>query len=510
MSLRVPEPEPRSPWGLVVLAALAAAGVLVGLRMLSEPESPDGAPRLALSGSAAPAPPEPEVPPAPPLPPRCADFATDAFVIGEAPAPRPAPPSSAPSAGGASPLPEPSDELPDDPLAPFAVSLGRGAVFGGGFAVGALRDAEGGSVAMVATLRFDGKEGKLVRLARSRGDLEPPVVAGAGPAVLAVMLEPNAGGRAIKIAKVLDGDVTWGVELAEGRDESLAMDLAASGDRAVLVWDDVPKDSKRGAVMLSSFDTATLRSTTSPRPVSPPSVDADSPRIVARPGGYWLAYVAQAEGRDGAGDPKSEPAKGKAGAGKTKAKKPPKNEVDEERGGEAILNRWVELVPLDEAGAGVSTPRAVTPKDGHVLAYDLEMGEDGSVILAWRDDDTPSGSSGGRVLMNSVKLGGSGEARVVAEEGVGAGVPELLPGWLAVASLSGPLRLAPVTAAGELSGALSPEAALGVGGEVLAATREALLVARPAGKAMKLSVTRCSPGNPEPPDAGAEAGAPGP
>ncbi|HLM76469.1 MAG TPA: hypothetical protein VK459_27385, partial [Polyangiaceae bacterium] len=413
----------------------------------------------------------------------------------------------APADVGASPLPEPGDEI-DDPLAPFAVSLGRGAVFAGGFAVGALRDAEGGSVAHIATLGFDGKNGQIVRLARSRGDLEPPVLAGAGAAVLAVMLEPNAAGRAIKIAKLAEGAVTWGAELAEGRDESLAMDLAASGDRAVLVWDDVPKDGKRGVVMLASFDVATLRSTTRPRPASPPSVDADSPRIVARPGGYWLAYVAQAASEAGktAGESKVKQQKVK--------KKPPTDEIDEERGGEAISHRWVELIPLDEAGAPAGTPRAVTPRDGHVLAYDVELGEDGSALLAFRDDDTPSGSSGGRVGLVAVKLGGAGEVRVVAEEGVGAGVPELLPGWLTVASLSGPLRLAPVTGAGELSGPLAPEASFGVGGEVLAATREALLVARPAGRAMKLSVTKCSAANPMVPaapadaDAGAEGGAP--
>jgi hypothetical protein len=56
-----------------------------------------------------------------------------------------------------------------------------------------------------------------------------------------------------------------------------------------------------------------------------------------------------------------------------------------------------------------------------------------------------------------------------------------------------------VTPTGELSGALVPEASLGVGGEVLAATKAALLVARPAGKAMKLSVMKCAPGAAAPP-----------
>jgi hypothetical protein len=44
--------------------------------------------------------------------------------------------------------------------------------------------------------------------------------------------------------------------------------------------------------MLSSFDPATLRSATPSRPITPPKVDAEAPRIIARPGGYWLAYCA--------------------------------------------------------------------------------------------------------------------------------------------------------------------------------------------------------------------------
>ena len=116
---------------------------------------------------------------------------------------------------------------------------------------------------MIATLGRDGRDGKLIKLTRTRGDLDPPVVAGAGGAVLAALLEPNAGGRSIKIAEGAGSEVTWGIELAEGRDDSLALDLAASGARAIVVWDDVPSSAKRSSVMLSSFDVATMRSVTS-------------------------------------------------------------------------------------------------------------------------------------------------------------------------------------------------------------------------------------------------------
>jgi hypothetical protein len=94
----------------------------------------------------------------------------------------------------------------------------------------------------------------------------------------------------------------------------------------------------------------------------------------------------------------------------------------------------------------------------------------------------------------------------VAEETTSSGVPDLLPGWLSLSSLSGATRLAPFGPKGELLGELRPEPELG-NGEILAATRAELLIARPAGKAMKLSVMRCVPDEVLP-DAGAEAGSP--
>jgi hypothetical protein len=148
-------------------------------------------------------------------------------------------------------------------------------------------------------------------------------------------------------------------------------------------------------------------------------------------------------------------------------------------------------VPLDAAGAATAAPRPATPTDGHVLAFDIELGRDGSAMIAWRDDDTPSGSSGGRVSAVLVSLGGIGEPHVLAEEGVGSGVPELLQGWMALSSLSGATQLAPMTADAQLKGPLARELSFG-NGEPIASTDQAILLARPAGRAIKLSVMRCS------------------
>ena len=90
-----------------------------------------------------------------------------------------------------------------------------------------------------------------------------------------------------------------------------------------------------------------------------------------------------------------------------------------------------------------------------------------------------------------MKLGGAVDARVVDEAG-GAGTPSLVPGWISLASPSGLTRLAALGPRGQLLEDLSPEASLGAG-EPIAATSEAILWARPMGKAMRLEVVRCVP-----------------
>jgi hypothetical protein len=475
---RTPIDPPPGPWWRLPLAVAAVVGALVVWRaVVGSPAEP----RAPAASASAPADPAPKPPPAP----RCAEVVPPSgpFVIGDAPpAPR-SPPE--PAASGAAPD-DPPQEV-DDPVAPFAVEVGRGTAIDGGFAAGARRDAEGGAVAMVATIGADGTGGKLVRLGRSRGDMDPPVVAGAGRSVVAAMIEPNAGGRAVKIARVTGGEVTWGPEFSEGRDDSLAVDVAASGGRAVVVWDDVLGAGKRESVVMGAVDLATLRPLGPARPITAPSADATTPHLALRPGGYWLGYLARGE----------EDARKKRDAKKT-AKRGDDDEDEDQ--GEAITASWVELLPLDETGTPVAAARAVTPKRGHALAFDLAPGDDGGALVAWRDDDTPTGSSGGRVSVALVKLGGSIEPRVVDEAGV-AGAPALLPGWISLASPSGVTRIAALSPRGDVLDDLAPEPSLGAG-EPIAATSDAILWARPLGKAMRLQVVRCAPRAPDG-DAGA-------
>ncbi len=89
----------------------------------------------------------------------------------------------------------------------------------------------------------------------------------------------------------------------------------------------------------------------------------------------------------------------------------------------------------------------------------------------------------------------------MTEEGVGSGVPDLLPGWLAISDISGPKRMVAIDGLGVLLGELSPEAVVGTA-EPIAVSGETMLLARPAGRAMRLEGARCVNAN------DADAGAP--
>jgi hypothetical protein len=279
------------------------------------------------------------------------------------------------------------------------------------------------------------------------------------------------------VAKVTGPDVIWGPEVSEGHDDSLAVDLAVSKSHAVLVWDDVrgtSDDVRKSNVMLASFDVPTMRSLTPARPVSGPKSDAGSPRVVQRPGGYWLAYLARGQDES----KKKPPASGE-------------DEQDDTPQGEAILPGWVEVVPLDENGIPTAAPRPVTPKKGYAVSFDLQLAEAGGALVLVRDDDTPLGASGGKLSVVLVSQGGISDARIVSEESESTGIPTLLRGFLAVATGTGATQIAALGPRGELLDPLAKEPSLGTG-QPIASTNDRILWARPQGKGMAFSVLRCA------------------
>jgi len=434
----------------------------------------------------------------PARPPRCVAVLPDAiYRVG---------PTSTASASGSAAIELPEGPDRDDLLAPFAVIVGRAVAYEAGYAVGILGDAEGGSVSSIATISADGSSGNTVRLARSRGDLEPPVVA-VGPGsdvIFAAMLEPNASSRSIKIAKVVAGEVTWGAEIPEDKDPSLAIDIAVTAKRGAVAWDVLEGD--RSYVAVAGFALDTFATVTSQRRATSKAVDADSPRIVARQGGFFLTYLVhereterEAAADRGPDDVMPPPAtSSKKRHKKPAAKLKDSDDIDESRGGESIATTWIEVVPLDESGNQASEPLRVTPSGATVTSFDVGLSREGTLTVAYRDDDAPTGGIGGQVHVVKVHMGGFGPSYEPPAGLPSDGIPSVLDGWLGIPTLSGADLLARLGPDGLPSEAPEREPSLGLG-EPIAARGEQLLLADPDGRAMKFRVVSCGPRAPVPP-----------
>jgi hypothetical protein len=350
----------------------------------------------------------------------------------------------------------------DDTL-PFAAEVGDAVTWAGGFAVGAIHEGEHALAMSVVTIGADGRGAKVISLGTAHGDVEPARLASRGSLLVAGVLEPEPNGRSLRLAKIEDGNVTWGATVHERSGESQAFDIALGEKKSIVVWDeDTPST---GVIQASTFDTATAGNATPARTISPLTTDAESPRLVARPGGYWLAYIA----RSGGGEAES----------------------DASYASEEIGFRWIEVTPLDANGSPTGPSRSATPKDGHVMVFDVAPVSEGGALLVWRYDDAPSGAAGGEVMRAVVRQGSVEPPAVLMQGDVGAGVPSLLNGWLAVMDAAETTRIAPINPGGDMTAPLSAEPEIGAG-EPLAGGSEAMLVARPAGRAVKLSVLKCA------------------
>ena len=393
---------------------------------------------------------------------RCAPLSSEApFVLG------PADTGRTPAVKVAPAGTEPGQ---DDSL-PFAAEVGEGVAWSDGFAVGAIHESESSHSMSVVVLDKTGHGAKVIPLGTAHGDIEPPRVTARGATLLAGVLSPGLNGRSLRLAKIEAGAVTWGATILQKSDESQAFDIGLGEKKGIAVWDE--DGASTGIIQAATFDASNASSATTPRTISPPGVDAESPRLAARPGGgYWLAYIARRAGTES------------PDAG---------YEV------EPVGYRWIEVLPLDAQGSPTGAPRAATSKDAHVMVFDMGPLDDGSALLVWRDNDTPLESAAGPVMRTVVHTATIDQpSMLVANESAGA--PSILPGWATVTDASDMTRLAPVGRAGELVGSWTTEPDIG-SGEPIAVGPEGLLVARPAGRAVKLAVLRCARDAPAPPPA---------
>jgi hypothetical protein len=247
-------------------------------------------------------------------------------------------------------------------------------------------------------------------------------------------------------------------------DESLAYDLAwpdgAGAAPPIVAWDeDAPLlagqlIADRGVVKVQILGAG------KPRVASPDTSDAEAPRLLARRGGYWLAWLARrAEPGDDAGAAAAEgPAERRA-------------------------YRWVELVALDAKGEATSPVRRITPEKGRVASFDLVTvapspsagagGGDPKLVVVVQDEAAVAEGAGERIVRYTIDGAKDRiESGEVLDGGVGHALADLLPVAGGDASTSRPARwlsftdtqehahLAPLGASLALSGAPTLEPSL--------------------------------------------------
>ncbi len=289
------------------------------------------------------------------------------------------------------------------------LSLGDGAVVGnvavgaGGLLVGVVRASGGKRTASILRASLDLASQQTIDLGPSFGDDPPPSPHWNGSTPYAFWLERPArdGGprtRTLKIARLTDDRVGLESQVEQQADESTAFDVVWSDGVGIAAWDEdapnkpdaaLPSVSERGYVKVQ------LLGGDRPRVASPDSSDADSPQLVARPGGFWLAWLARRV---------EEAPSGIEGPGEDKD------------------FRWVEAVMLDARGEAQGPVRRVSSERGRAVAFDVARNGADLVVLV--QDEAAAAEGGGARLLRYVV--GAGAAVLPGTDLVDGGVGHAL------------------------------------------------------------------------------------
>jgi hypothetical protein len=376
------------------------------------------------------------------------------------------------------------DEDSDEPIAmPFGVELGGVTGYKAGFAAGLLQSRRQGQRASIALIRADGS-GRTVELDAVHGDVEAPFVA-AGPGALVILFgDQDAAGATLRTALLpFDAErASFGPELLSV-DRASGAALAVSGESALVAYSELDKGKSRFTTVRFGLDDKKLAAKVF---IDTQKRDVESPRLSARPGGFWLGWVEQLPASPAKASPKSTPQS---------------DDSDGERAGLELGPRALRLVALDSAGRPQGAPLSLTKADSHVLSFELAPWPDGGAVLAWRDDLAAPGVEGGALQLAHVRPDGSVENGQVEGE-LGAGVPSLLVDpeprsagsvvWLVAGGGSEPTRFGLLTGNGTTVTELTDDQALGLA-ELVGVRGGRLLAARPRQTAQDLSLLECSP-----------------
>jgi hypothetical protein len=363
----------------------------------------------------------------------------------------------------------------DETTLPFAASAGSALALGELFAVSAHASRAGTTEAFLGFVPADGAPGRSAALGRVHGDVDPPLISGRDGVVVALVPDSDAGGGMLRLARIDAGSgaVVHGAQLT-GVDHEVGAGLALGEKQAIVVW--APRKGSRPALRLTAFDPAQPAQFGASHEVQG-SAGAEAPELVARPGGFFLIWVAEGLPPD-------------AGA-----KRPDAGALEEPL--VALGPRVLTVLRLDADGKPMGSAHAVSGKDSHVVGFDAAVTPDGVLALAFRDDDTTPGVEAGALQLARVGFDGGIALGRLEDEDLSVGLPSLLRDpaptgrvWVAVRSASEAARvgvLAPT--------ALGVESLLGDallrGADVLAAGTGKLLVSRGRGRALELDVLEC-------------------
>jgi hypothetical protein len=321
------------------------------------------------------------------------------------------------------------------------VVVGDAALSGNAIFVGVVRGDGGRRVQSVVRAGLDLNETRIFEVGDAFGDDPPPSprAVGATMRVAVVEREKSDAGRMRVLRVVRLGDTVGPTEatIVQQPDESTAYDVAWSGESGLAAWDeDAPANVDAGKVGADRGFVKVQRigDGSRPRVASPETTDAESPRLLARPGGFWLAWL---------------------------ARKPEEELYGVEGPGEPRAFRWVEVVPLDARGEPAGPVRRVSPERGRAAAFELATSGSDLVVVV-QDEAAHREGAGARlvryVLRDRLDFGD------LVDGGVGHAIVDVVesggkPRWLAWSDVGEHTHVAPL-ADGLVAGSPTLEPAL--------------------------------------------------
>jgi hypothetical protein len=378
---------------------------------------------------------------------------------------------------------EPSAELP------FATEPGMALALAGSFFATGQRHEPRGAMALLGRVGDESTPAQLVELGRLRGEVSPPRLASDGTDLWVVLQDGTAGGHSLRVGRFAGGDLSlppiWQAGPEQTNAESNGFDIAAQPGAALLVYDDWSASANHGQIRAASLTRAPpagepVEAHIEGKVMTLAGVDAEAPRASVRPGGFWLAWLVNAS------------------AGGTGRVYDPGLETDERAvPGSAYGARWLSIAALDDQGKMLGEIRRLTGRRERVVGYDLTTGPDGSAWLTWRQDAPTPGASGGRIFMAEVPSNGSHQLRPIREDDVGAGEPTWLPAeadaarWLTFPDARDRTVLLRVSSYDQLGTPLRLGTEL-EGAGALAAFGDRILFALPRGRAIELLPATCA------------------